>query len=436
MTSKKEKGNQESPAIPDKSIAKNIEMFVSQIESLSKAIEPTMETLIKNFKKNLRYFDKFIETHGKKKKGKDQSTYYQLNSDQIPKIEHLRKELLSSSLAVRNVPITFIVSLVSQFDAYLGDILRTLFYMKPEILSSSQKGLTFSDLVSFSSIEAARDSIIEREIESVIRESHAAHFEWMENKFGIPLRKNLLIWSTFIELTERRNLFVHCNGVVSTQYLKACKTHGVVFENQVKVGDRLDADQEYFEKAFTCIFEIGVKLGHVLWRKMRPEEIEKADNQLNIICFDLLVDENYTLAQTMLLFATQILKKYHSDVTRRIFIVNLAIALKNLGDEKGCAEILKKDDWSACSSEFNLAVAVLEDRYEDAAKIMLEIGFKGKVGKEQYTTWPLFKQFRSSEEFLRAYKKVFRKEFTIEEKPPEKEFSNSKPRKRLTRLSS
>lgn len=111
-------------------------------------------------------------------------------------------------------------------------------------------------------------SIIEKEVETVLRNSHVEQFDWLESKFGIPLRKGLDSWPTFVETTERRNLLVHTGGIVSSQYIKNCKEHKVAFGNDLKPGSELHVDAEYVAKAYFCIFEIGVKLAHVLWRKL------------------------------------------------------------------------------------------------------------------------------------------------------------------------
>lgn len=89
----------------------------------------------------------------------------------------------------------------------------------------------------------------------------------MENNFKIPLREGLEVWAKFIEITERRNLFVHCDGIVSKQYLEVCNKHGFDFSKPLSVGEKLDVVPDYFESAYECLFEVGVKLGHVLWRK-------------------------------------------------------------------------------------------------------------------------------------------------------------------------
>jgi hypothetical protein len=204
--------------------------------------------------------------------------------------------------ALQIIPRSFLTSLISHYDAFIGNLLRALFYMKPEVLNSSEHHLTFKELTSFESIEAARASVVEQEVETLLRQSHADQFEEMEKKFSVPLRKDLPSWPTFIEVTERRNLFVHCNGVVSAQYLAVCKRHGVDC-SKTNLGKELQVGPKYIKLAYATIVEIGIKLAHVLWRRLKPEEMEQADASINNLCLDLIRDEKYDVAQTLLDFA-------------------------------------------------------------------------------------------------------------------------------------
>jgi hypothetical protein len=60
------------------------------------------------------------------------------------------------------VPRSFFVNLVSQYDAFLGSLIRALLLAKPEVLNASDRALTFSELLAFGSIDAARDPSLKR----------------------------------------------------------------------------------------------------------------------------------------------------------------------------------------------------------------------------------------------------------------------------------
>lgn len=412
-----ENDNKGSAKHRPETIKSAIDEFISQIESLSNALPPTIEALTGNLKKESKQFRAFIEQHAVEET-EEGKTIIQILPQDVRKFERATKHISSYALAIRNVPITFLVSLVSHFDAYLGNLLRVIFINKPELLNASQKQLTYSELQNFKTIDDAKEHIIERELDSIIRESHASHFDWMEQRFNVTLKKDLDAWPDFIEITERRNLFVHCDGIASKQYINVCKQHGYKFNEIPSVGDHLHVPAEYFDNAFERLFEVAVKLGHVLWRKLFQQDRENADYALNHICFNLLIDRRFMLAKQILLFSNHTLKKYSSERFRLTFKINLGIAYKELGENEKLEELISSEDWSASSNEYRLAIMVLNNDFKDAANLMTEIGDKGTPSKEDYSDWPLFNGFRKSKHFQNAYKEIFGTDFVIKEESP------------------
>lgn len=309
------------------------------------------------------------------------------------------------------LPRSLLVSIISQYDAYLGRILRTIFIRRPEILNASEKKISFDMLSQFTSIDAAREYVLEKEVEAILRASHADQFKWMESVFGIPLTKDLARWPDFIELTERRNLFVHTDGVVSSQYMAVCRAHKCRTGAEIKEGVRLDVSRDYFVAAHQCIYEIGAKLGHVLWRKLFPEERAEADNHFTRMTYDLIDNGKFSLAIRLLDFACGDFKKFSSEGAQLTMTVNRAQAHKWNGDEEGCKRIMKSVDWSAKADEFRLADAVLAEDWGRSTKVMRRIGRDGSVNQVAYRDWPLFRYFRRQSAFLETYSEVFGESF-------------------------
>jgi hypothetical protein len=93
---------------------------------------------------------------------------------------------------------------------------------------------------------------------------------------------------------------------------------------------------------------------------------------------------------------------------RKIITVNYAQALKRDGKLDQAKKILNEVDWSAVANDFKLARTVLLEEYDHAAVLMRSIGEKGQLLKEEaYHTWPLFIEFRETEQFAQAYQEVF-----------------------------
>jgi len=397
----------------------NIKEFIEHIESLANT-QPLVMFTIENTSKNAKAkLDEFLDKNCDFDELEGDIKSYKIEAKNQATFTKLKKRFENVELSKKILPKSFVITLISVYDAYLGNLIRTMFYSKPEILNSSQKILTFADLMKYSNFDEAKAQIIEAEVEAVLRESHNKHFVWLENKLG-TLRKDLEIWPVFIELTERRNLFVHCNGVISDQYLTVCKEHGVTFDKDLKIGNELSASQRYYRNSFNCIFEIGIKLGYVMWRKLKPEELEHSDGTLNSICMDLIAEKRNELAITLLKFANK-LPKYSSDNYKYYFKINLAQAYKWKGEPNKCKEIISSVDWSTFGYNFKFAVAVLEDNYKDAAIIMKKIGAEGDIGRVDYQLWPLFKEFRKTAEFRDSYMEIFGEEYHMEQTQFEEE---------------
>jgi hypothetical protein len=394
-----------------------IKEFINQIDGLKDTFPIIMLFVTASRSDSRKALVDFISTNGKEEKGEDGDEFYTFSSEDSHKYSILKRHAENASVASRIIPSSLLVSLVSQFDSFIGKLIKEIFQVKPEILSSSEKSLTFARLLELKSIEDARDSLIEKEVDTILRDSHTDHFIWLENKLGIPMRKDLSIWQDFIELTERRNLFVHSDGIVSNQYLSVCKQNQVKFKKPVKLDEKLIVDSEYFESAYNCLYEVSVKLTQVIWRKILPKDLEDADSSLNLICFNLMQQKNFHLSDILLEFATNTLKKHHNEESKNVFFVNKALSFKLGGNQKVCAELVSAKDWSACSDKFKIAQEALLDNFEGVARYMKKLGADGDIDKTSYKTWPLFSDFRETELFADTYKELFHEDYSVIEAP-------------------
>ena len=386
-------------------IQKVTESYINDLDALRGMIEPLMIVTDALGEKVDGEHLKALEEHGEEMAPDGATRNFKIPPEHLQKIRRLGQKNKHYRTAKELLPRTFLVSFVSTYDAFLGNLVHALFDAKPEVLNTSGKQLIYKELVMFTDMEAARTHVVDSEVESLLRKSHSEQFDWLEKTFDMKLREGLESWPTFIELTERRNLFVHCHGKASSQYLKVCGENKADTTG-IAIGTTLDAKREYLIDAYKCLYEIGVKLSHVLWRKLKPEELEDADIALISIAFELLVLEKYDIANRLLTFATK-LPRNSSDVTKRIFLVNLAQSYKFIDKQDQCLSTLSIIDWSACSDKFAVCVAVLKDRFVEATNIMRRIGKEGSIKSHEYIDWPVFKEFRKSPEFGKAYTEIF-----------------------------
>jgi hypothetical protein len=397
-------------------IGREVELFVNGIDSLRSCLGPVMFSLQSSERGAAARFRDFAESHGTLMEQDTDVASYSFETPYGAQANRLSSKASRAEVAVGLVPRIFVMALAGQFDAFLGCLLRALFLMRPELMASSERSLTLAQLLELGSVEAATNLILDKEVETVLRKSRTEQFDWMENKFGIKLRAGLESWPTLIEVTERRNLFAHTSGMVSDQYLAVCRSNNVALDEGCAKGSELTVTPEYFRRAAACHFEIGVKLSQVLWRKLRPDQLEAAGTSIIRVTYELIVDHRHELARELLDFATRPPMKHDSEQTRLMLTVNRAQACKWAGDAVACKNIISQEDWSACDVQFRLAVAVLNDAFEDAEAIMRSIGPKGKVTQADYQEWPLFREFRQSQQFVAAYADVFSEPFVHIEK--------------------
>ncbi len=410
ITTKDESSSTEHEPKISLSFDSELRGFIDNITSLSSTLDLSMKSISDAFISAEKDFEDF-QKHFVKVKNEDGNHEMLIKAEKYYEFTCCLRKLKAYALALQTIPRSYVISLVSAFDAFLGRLLKVVFISKPELFTNSEKNLTFSQLMEFGSIDDAKDYILEKEIESLLRESHVKQFSELENRFHMTLKKDLTIWPSYVELTERRNLFVHSGGIVSNQYIKVCQENDIEL-GDIKCGDELTVNQEYFNNAYETVFEMGFKLAQVLWRKFKPDELNGADDNLCTIGYDTLFDENYKLTKIIFDFALHSLPKISDENLRLVMLINLALATKYSGDEKRAIEIIKNEDWSATRGKFRLAEAVILRKYHDAYKIMREIGNnRQEVPQENYKDWPLFKEIRNETEFQLVYKEIFQEPF-------------------------
>lgn len=391
-------------------IGDEITTFIEQIDSLSTSLLLAQKVTTTAREKIADSMTKFIDKHGTLVRETNDTKSFSIAPQHAEKGAVLKKQYEHVDLALSILPRSFLVSMVTQFDAYFARLIRVLYFTKPELLEASGNTLSFAELVELKSIDAAREFLLEREVEAVLRKSSIEQFTWLENKFGIPLRKDLASWHTLLEAMERSHHFVHRNGVISQRYFDVCGALGIPLDGVISIGDLLPASSEYFDSAYRALYEISVKLAHIFWRTLKPEELAAADHNLLKITQDLIVAKKYKLAIALLDFSVLTLKLFNNEETRRTFIINRAQAYKWNKQENICSLVLSQEEWAGQPDHLQLAVAVLSDNFTLAATIMGKIG-PGEAQQIAYIEAPLFREFRKSVEFNRAYEKVFSTRF-------------------------
>lgn len=342
--------------------------------------------------------------------------------------EYSRLERLRNTKLPHHLEKSLFMGLFSSYDAFMGDLIKSIISKQPQLINKIGKQIDLSEIITASSIDDLKSRALDEYVDDFRRDSYSDQFSTLESFFGIKTLTGFGSYSSFIEASQRRHLFTHCNGDVSQQYLDVCKGVGYTHSDAVSKGDRLKIGTEYFFRVCDVLFEVGLKLSHTLWRKVLPDEIDKADEHLSDTIFNLLQNERWERAISAGEFAF-CQKKYANRERQKIITANYCIALKFGGQPNEAKRLLEEEDWSDSMPDFRLAKAVLLDEFETASNIMISVGKQGHlISEHDYHTWPLFREFRGNDFFRKSYKKIYGTDFTDEIRKGAQEVKDNEPK--------
>lgn len=334
----------------------------------------------------------------------DRSVRYTIPIDYVTKFRSLDRRRTSSDTYFRRMPGFYIEAIIEELDAYVGNLIENILLQGGLDTKLSEKQISYSDLLKFISFEEARDHLIFKEVDRVLRSGIAEQVDWF-NRAGFKIPINHPIVLRCIEIGERRNCIVHSGCEANRFYLQNCAARGVD-TGKVKEGDSLRPDKKYCDGAFESILVFGIMLFSASWIKFckkNDKEWDVLTSHLNSIVYDLMIDGLYGTAQTLLNFVFDDLKLDLLDLDRRLFKVNLALCAKELGDKKRAAKILNSEDWRATDLRFQAAVSAIKGETDETLKL-LRSGFAAdQIDKQALVEWPVFNHVRQLKKFKTLY---------------------------------
>jgi hypothetical protein len=141
-------------------------------------------------------FRKFAMEEGKFIEKSDGYELYEVSS--VDEFFKNVREVLAVAAGLSSLPNMFLMGLVSSYDAFISNLLTKIFTTYPKILSSSDKSISLADLTKIGSVEAAREQIIAREVDRLMRDSHAEQVVWIEKNLKCSIREGNLAGPGYI----------------------------------------------------------------------------------------------------------------------------------------------------------------------------------------------------------------------------------------------
>jgi hypothetical protein len=153
--------------------------------------------------------------------------------------------------------------LISVFEAFLSDLMRCFFQLRPEALRLS-KQLSVEDVIAAPSRDQLIADLASREVGSWTYESFSEQMKRISNQVGTDFDEFEVDLGVITEGYARRNLLAHHGGVVDAKY------KAVVTGASTSIGQRLESDSPYWDAVATEFDRLaGALVSDVLMRLPR-----------------------------------------------------------------------------------------------------------------------------------------------------------------------
>lgn len=303
------------------------------------------------------------------------------NERYIPEIAC--EKIFQVNVASSTIAEKTIVNCLQIFEEYFSSILRVLISMKPEAYFYN-KTIKYSEMIN-KKIEDLKNEFINEEVAALMH-GVSETIGKVNQTHKLNLEKYQDIWDAYIELDLRRNLIVHNEGRVNKKYLAGLpKTYP-----KPKDGTSLTCDDIYVTNSIETIIKFSYLLYYL---------IAEGDDELEFLtttAFEFLSSKKWNLAYFAynLLLIIPTLKNEERIVCK----INSLIAKKYVDGLETTKEEIQQLDVSGMENKYAIAKNLLLEKHAEVNEL-LKIDYPKSFSFHMIQTWPIFIEYRKSEEY-------------------------------------
>ena len=287
-----------------------------------------------------------------------------------------------------------LITLLSTFENLISNLIQEYYTQFPTALPSDTKKLTLAEIKELGSIEEAEKSIMDSEIDSILRGDISSQLDYCSKKLTLKLNYISEYKDYLVEVAQRRNILVHNDGIINKHYLK--KIDNKLFSEELIEGKKIQVSSEYLLERIELIYITGIILIQESFRKW-TKKYDECNSILTDIIFESLQEKKYSFVEKLSKYIHSI--KFDNEKDYKVLIINHCLALKRQDKIDKMKEELNKHDWSAVSNEFKLALAILKNEDEKVYKELNNSIMTNIIDEDSLESWPLFEEYRDQDKF-------------------------------------
>ncbi|MBQ8215405.1 MAG: hypothetical protein IJZ33_04005 [Clostridia bacterium] len=327
---------------------------------------------------------------------KDQKRY-------IPRVAC--EKIFQVNEAHRTIGEKTIVNCLQIFEEYFRSILKILISKKPEAYFYD-KTIKYSLLID-KNIEELTNELINQEADALMY-AVSETIEKANQTHKLKLEKHQDIWDAYIELDLRRNIIVHNEGRVNQRYLSSLPKN----YPKPQDGSLLICDDIYVIKSIESL----IKFAYLLYYLISDGEDELLF--LESTAFEFLSSEKWDIS----LFAYDLLLAIPTlkNIDKTIYQINRLNAKKHINGLDSSKEEIEQFDVSGMENRYVIAKELLLEQHAKVNEL-LKIDYPESFDFDMIQTWPIFIEYRKSDEyreFINEHQTEYAKYELKEDEPP------------------
>lgn len=314
------------------------------------------------------------------------------NREDLKEFDKSFNTILKTENSVQHLQRSSLISLVSLVESFLSQLLHTFFKKHPAALNAKEKQFTFEELSNFSSLDDARDYLVSCKIENLLRGSYEDWIEYFRNQLKLELSVTTRHHDYLVETFQRRNLFVHNDGIVNKIYLS--KVAKSLTKPEI-LNKKLAVNKTYLFSAIDRFESSFLQLAFELWAKCEKNSAKRPGLIVHST-YDALQNKRWSVATEL----AEIVEKDKAASEADILMakINSWIARKNFDDKNKVISEVNGFDVSAKDDLFKLAKHCLLDETAPAITIAKRLEKAKQLKLSDLSEWPLFEELRTHPE--------------------------------------
>lgn len=313
----------------------------------------------------------------------------------------------NSSYIIRNAIFS---GLVSRFDNILSKTIDIIIKLKPEVLKKSEISIGLFDISGEESFSSLKLKLITDFISGILLKSRNEQIKWIEDSLGIQIKSNIKVWDRFIEICERRNVYIHHDSIATQRYVEKLNSFKIEEAKDIKSGGVLTHGREYVFYSSDILYEVAIAIVQSVSRSVMFDDKEclaMLDSIVSEAVFNQNINKRYKSASRIADYANKNIK-LTVDKSKKMLAINYATSKLLMNDVNHARKIVESVDWSASTLDFQICVDAILQKYDSVIEKMPTVARQDLIDLDGFMKWPVFKLARDRKDYWDALEATFK----------------------------